>query len=273
MEIKFSCTNPVCGQHIKADEAWAGRSLQCPACGATLQVPNSLNPPAVPGSPISISPSPTEIKFNCTHPGCGQRIAVDETYAGRWLKCPACGKPLQAPGTRIASAISLLTHPQKATLTVGEEIQSSLKKRFRPLWSLFLGWSLGAALFAILVGGLYLRARDVLPLHLNEMADEVFAPRVIRAVSPPNRDDTALFYAQDIKNGVGIFHLDLGTLVREQIGQAEDGDDSTELLGRGIWNNDRYKAFRLFGWSPDDQYWAYSTTSKKKDSQPSSCHL
>jgi sugar lactone lactonase YvrE len=39
MDIKFICTNPACQQHLAVDESCAGRSVQCPKCGTTLQVP------------------------------------------------------------------------------------------------------------------------------------------------------------------------------------------------------------------------------------------
>jgi hypothetical protein len=42
MEIKISC--PSCAQHIAIDEAWRGRSMQCPACNFNFRVPESAKP-------------------------------------------------------------------------------------------------------------------------------------------------------------------------------------------------------------------------------------
>jgi hypothetical protein len=210
MEIKFSCTNPACGQHIKADEAWAGRSLSCPACGTIFQVPS-----------LSV-PSPV---YECHSPI--SRIPVRST-----------------------------------ALTSDGEIASLLKTILRSrLWSLLQGWSIGAVLFAVLIGGLYLRVWVVLPRHFNQMANEIFAPNIIRDLSTPNHNDTALYYVQDVTNGVGIFHLNLDTLQSKQIGRVETGDNTTALLEARYWENTRYRSFRLFNWSPDDQYWVYSTTA------------
>ena len=56
-EIKFSC--PQCGQHISGNEQWAGHQLQCPACAATITVPQAPPPPAA-SAPVlkSLAPQP-----------------------------------------------------------------------------------------------------------------------------------------------------------------------------------------------------------------------
>lgn len=38
MDIKIVCSNPSCQQHVVVDASLQGRSVQCPACGATMQV-------------------------------------------------------------------------------------------------------------------------------------------------------------------------------------------------------------------------------------------
>jgi hypothetical protein len=40
-----------------------------------------------------------DIKFNCSNPDCRQRIAVDESMAGRPMPCPVCATVLQVPGS------------------------------------------------------------------------------------------------------------------------------------------------------------------------------
>ena len=36
-EFKFSCSH--CGQHIKCDEQFSGRQIQCPACNVLIRIP------------------------------------------------------------------------------------------------------------------------------------------------------------------------------------------------------------------------------------------
>jgi hypothetical protein len=50
-EFKFSC--PGCGQHLEATEEWFGRSLQCPVCQRTLEVPTPSTSRAPPGGLLS----------------------------------------------------------------------------------------------------------------------------------------------------------------------------------------------------------------------------
>jgi predicted RNA-binding Zn-ribbon protein involved in translation (DUF1610 family) len=38
-----------------------------------------------------------DIKFNCSNPACGQRIAAEVSQAGRSILCPACGQPSRVP--------------------------------------------------------------------------------------------------------------------------------------------------------------------------------
>jgi hypothetical protein len=56
-EFKFSC--PKCGQHLSGNEQWSGHQIQCPACAATLTVPQALSPlAAVTPVPKSLVPKP-----------------------------------------------------------------------------------------------------------------------------------------------------------------------------------------------------------------------
>lgn len=36
-EFKFSCSH--CGQHIKCDDQFSGRQIQCPACNVMIRIP------------------------------------------------------------------------------------------------------------------------------------------------------------------------------------------------------------------------------------------
>ncbi len=50
MAIKFEC--PHCNQHVEAEDDWAGRELECPACSKKLTIPQPDQPgPATPPSP------------------------------------------------------------------------------------------------------------------------------------------------------------------------------------------------------------------------------
>src|SRR5581483_6705191 len=46
MDIKFSCNNAACKQHIAVDPSMAGRAFRCPKCGT---------PQVVPGERVAIS--------------------------------------------------------------------------------------------------------------------------------------------------------------------------------------------------------------------------
>lgn len=40
------------------------------------------------------------MKFNCSNPGCRQRLEVDDALHGIELSCPACGMPMRSPSCR-----------------------------------------------------------------------------------------------------------------------------------------------------------------------------
>ncbi len=76
--IKFSCPN--CGQSIRVDDRYAGRSGKCPRCGTAVAVP----------SQSSI------VTFRCG--SCGTKIKVSSLQAGRKGRCPSCKKAVVVPG-------------------------------------------------------------------------------------------------------------------------------------------------------------------------------
>ena len=125
---------------------------------------------------------------------------------------------------------------------------------------LVYGWGIGAALFGLIVGGFYVRAWAIMPKHLAAMSNEIFADGRIWDAPVENHDGSMMLYAQDLQNGVGVFLVNLTTLKRTQIQQME----SEEIDGK--------KAFRLYGWSPDDNSLAFasivfSTNQDKKRHQ------
>ena len=249
MEIKFNCSNPSCRQRIDVDSSNAGRSFQCPACNTTLRVPD-LNQPSVANDSISS----VEIVFKCSNPDCGQRIAVDGSRAGRWLKCPACDRALQVPGKAIESLIPQhsLFEPSKKTVLPTQPIILppvivTWQLRF---WWLLKGWGVGVALLGVLIAGLHLRSAARLPPHLDAMLDEVYFHGEILSAPVENKAGTALVYVRTVETGVGVFLVDLTSLDRTQIALAKASD------------SERGGAVKLFGWSPDDRCLAFQPSSK-----------
>ncbi len=76
--IKFSCPN--CGQSIRVDDRYAGKSGKCPRCRTAVGVP----------SQSSI------ITFRCDR--CGTKIKVSSRHAGRSGRCPKCQQAVVIPG-------------------------------------------------------------------------------------------------------------------------------------------------------------------------------
>jgi Tol biopolymer transport system component len=260
MEIKFNCSNPTCNQRIAVDEALAGRELPCPACATILRVPPPGKSLAVESSPTPFLP-PLEIKFNCNNPDCLQPIAVDPLQAGQRLKCPKCGNQLCVPGTRIesvADAVLVEALPVEAEIAVAvvEVIRDPLMdETVTRLWNLLKGWGLGAAILGLLIGIPALHSWVVLPRNLDAMLDEIYFHGEILIAPAINHAGTELVYVRTVEGGVGIFLVNLETLERKQIALAEAADAS------------RGGAVKLFGWSPDDHYLAFSTLQKGKENR------
>lgn len=236
MAIKFNCSNPECRQRISVDESMAGRSLRCPACGLELKVPASKN-----------------IKFNCSNRDCGQHLEVDVSEAGRFVRCPACGKPLRVPGAPQKPIVPyelLRTHKTKAELTapaIPIHPTAPMRTAFTPFKRLLYGWGIGVVICGLVIGDLNLRAWKSLPKHFDAIADEIFFHGEILTAPTENHKGTVLLYVRTIIGGVGIFMVNLTTLTRTQIASGQAAN----------WA--RSKAVRLFGWSPNDRYLAFST--------------
>jgi hypothetical protein len=231
MEIKFNCSNPVCRQRISVGESMAGQSLRCPACATELQAPASKN-----------------IKFNCSNPECGQHMVVDVSEAGRFVRCPSCDKPLQVPGDPPKPIVS--EPPSRRTQKKEQNPVSVITRKsgpVSPLLRLLCGWGIGAALCGLVIGGLHLRAWAALPKHLDAILDETYFHGEILSAPVENHAGTRLIYVRTIEGGVGVFMVDLRTLERAQIGSGKAA------------NWDRGRSVKLFRWSPDDRYLAFST--------------
>ena len=122
---------------------------------------------------------------------------------------------------------------------------------------LLYGWGIGAALICILFGGSYLRSWEATPRHFNTMLDEIFTDGRIIDAPIANHTSSMLLYAQELKDGLGIFLEDLTSLQRRQIQTMA----TTEIQSK--------KVFKIFGWSPDDNYLAFAevaeSTNKDKE--------
>jgi putative phage-type endonuclease len=79
MAFKFQC--PHCDRHLEADEALVGRTIDCPSCATSLEVPPVTNSMA--------------FKFDCPH--CGQRLEATKDLIGRTFPCPGCNDPVVTP--------------------------------------------------------------------------------------------------------------------------------------------------------------------------------
>ena len=116
---------------------------------------------------------------------------------------------------------------------------------------LFIGWSVGAAVFVLLVWGLHinrLASQPDVPGHLDEMIKEIAAPADIPDIAPvANNKETLLLYARNVDAGFGLFLANLAASERKQIAVV-------------AWAN---VPPRLIGWSPDDRYLAFAATDKK----------
>jgi DNA-directed RNA polymerase subunit RPC12/RpoP len=72
-EFKFSCAH--CGQHISADDSWAGRQIQCPNCQAPLVIPQ-MAVAAAPAAP-RLSPAAAPPPFiPASQPAPAQALAA-----------------------------------------------------------------------------------------------------------------------------------------------------------------------------------------------------
>jgi hypothetical protein len=130
----------------------------------------------------------------------------------------------------------------------GEETVSSL-------WNLVKGWGLGAAILGLLMGVLALHTRASLPRNLDAMMDEIYFHGEILIAPVINHAGTRLLYVRTVEGGVGVFLVNLDTLERKQIALAQAADAA------------RDGAVKLFGWSPDDHYFAFTTLQKGKETR------
>jgi len=233
MDIKFNCTNPQCQQRLSVAAVMAGGTLACPACGTPLQVPASPH-----------------IKFNCPDEACGQPMVVDAGEAGRFVHCPACGKTARVPGTPAKAMVAARPVEIASAQPAGAPApKHGLRAGLRPFRRLLWGWGLGAAICGLVMGGWQLRFRAALPPHLDALLDETYFHGEILSAPVENHAGTALAYVRTIAPGAGVFLVNLATLEHRQI-----------ALGK-IAAKNRGGSVILLGWSPDDGYLAFATST------------
>jgi hypothetical protein len=122
-------------------------------------------------------------------------------------------------------------------------------------WNLLKGWGLGAAILGFLIGVLALHSRASAPRNLDALQDEIFFHGEILIAPAINHAGTELVYVRTVEDGVGVFLVNLDTLASRQIALAKPANDNRE------------GAVKLFGWSSDDHYLAFSTLQKGKENR------
>jgi len=75
-DIYFKCG--ACGNHLVADEARRGMSVECPDCHAPIAIPTMLS------------------VHQCPH--CGQRLMIAPEMKGALVHCSSCREAFRAPG-------------------------------------------------------------------------------------------------------------------------------------------------------------------------------
>lgn len=232
MSLKFNCSNPECRQRVEVEEAMAGKTVRCPSCSASLQVPSSK-----------------DIRFNCNDPACRQHIVVDLSEAGRFLKCPACGKPQKIPGD---PPKSLFSNPVSVTKTggtphvmPGSKHESRLANLIRsPLGRLASGWCLGLGILFVLAVVSRGWSQIGVPSNLAQKSDEIYNHGIGEFRDTPLQvHGQDLLYLKYIGNDVEVYDFNPAV--------------STNNLLTRIRNISQDMGFDWIGWSPDAKYFAY----------------
>lgn len=150
MDITFNCER--CGQQLVIDEAAAGQLVDCPKCGAPLEVPYKSKPlvkTAAPSPPRPLAPAPPTDK-KC--PFCA------ETIKSEAIVCKFCGRDLAAK--RLTEAVTeKVQGPPAASVVVsglgcpycGSHDVFQRKHTSGAGWGLFVG-GIVAAFFTCGVG-------------------------------------------------------------------------------------------------------------------------
>ena len=91
MATQLSCD---CGNKLLVDAADRGKQVRCPACRASIHVPDDRGgKTAEPDDPL--------IVFECAE--CGNAMKARTSYAGRATRCPKCQAAVTIPGAGASS--------------------------------------------------------------------------------------------------------------------------------------------------------------------------
>jgi DNA-directed RNA polymerase subunit RPC12/RpoP len=96
MAIHVQCAG--CGAKFQALEKLAGKRAKCPECSAAITVPRQ--PEQTSRQAVPSQEEKTTIVVTCD---CGKKLRAKAELAGKRVKCPACGEPLNIPGSRSAA--------------------------------------------------------------------------------------------------------------------------------------------------------------------------
>jgi DNA-directed RNA polymerase subunit RPC12/RpoP len=82
-----------CGARFQAADSLAGKTVGCPACGASLAVPMPSDP-----GPARQQVASDGLRVLCGV--CGEAFAAAAHLARRRVACPRCGDPIQIAGQK-----------------------------------------------------------------------------------------------------------------------------------------------------------------------------
>lgn len=109
-EFKFSC--PQCNQRIAAEAAWVGRTIQCPACKASIVIPNPPKEGETAPAPAQPESKPAERKPAAAPP------KPKAPAAKKAVETPEPPKPEAAPETAVPAVLETdLDRTRVAALT------------------------------------------------------------------------------------------------------------------------------------------------------------
>jgi len=212
-----------------------------PECGQRLAVEDSLAGTTVccPACKKAIK-VPSSSGIKFACAGCGQNVVVEAYEAGRFVKCPSCQKLLQIPGASAKSPFKGPPAEKKVQeFTAGHYVVK--RRRYFPGWltRLSLGWGIGA-LTAL---ALHLISSFLVHRDLQTLAKQIYF-HDIQYAPLPKKDAKYVFYAQTLWDRIDIYRLNKETL------EAKLVDRINGRLGP--------RDFFWIGWSPDEKNIAYS---------------
>jgi predicted nucleic acid-binding Zn ribbon protein len=100
VNISIACT--ACGHELLVTKKQLGKTAQCPACSALIQLPApvDLGPRLKAPPPVDPTRAKPEAKslptFAMACPACGVRMRLLEKYRDSIVRCPDCNEPFKA---------------------------------------------------------------------------------------------------------------------------------------------------------------------------------